>query len=135
MYKATWKELRKIKKNRVLQRSANTKNCRNEGKCTNIQCNFWHEDDEARREKALKTQEAREAELTAQGQYFSVSNEVERGAGSKSDSEEKVGNAVIKQKQDEYDDPSHGFQADMTAEEIFNMFFEGGMPGSHQIER
>ena len=30
----------------------------------------------------------------------------------------------------EYDDPSHGFQADMTAEEIFNMFFGGGMPGS-----
>ena len=30
----------------------------------------------------------------------------------------------------EYEDPSHGFQADMTAEEIFNMFFGGGMPGS-----
>lgn len=29
-----------------------------------------------------------------------------------------------------YDDPSHGFQGDMTAEEIFNMFFGGGMPGS-----
>jgi len=27
-------------------------------------------------------------------------------------------------------DPSHGFQGDMTAEEIFNMFFGGGMPGS-----
>jgi len=30
----------------------------------------------------------------------------------------------------EYEDPSHGFQGDMTAEEIFNMFFGGGMPGS-----
>jgi len=30
----------------------------------------------------------------------------------------------------QYDDPSHGFQGDMTAEEIFNMFFGGGMPGS-----
>eukprot|EP00088_Acartia_fossae_P018534 TRINITY_DN2070_c2_g1_i2.p1 TRINITY_DN2070_c2_g1~~TRINITY_DN2070_c2_g1_i2.p1 ORF type:complete len:390 (-),score=75.76 TRINITY_DN2070_c2_g1_i2:107-1276(-) len=30
----------------------------------------------------------------------------------------------------EYDDPSHGFQGDMTAEEIFNMFFGGGMPNS-----
>jgi DnaJ family protein B protein 12 len=29
-----------------------------------------------------------------------------------------------------YEDPSHGFQGDMTAEEIFNMFFGGGMPGS-----
>merc|ERR1719452_168040 len=29
----------------------------------------------------------------------------------------------------EYEDPSHGFQGDMTAEEIFNMFFGGGMPG------
>lgn len=28
----------------------------------------------------------------------------------------------------EYEDPSHGFQGDMTAEEIFNMFFGGGMP-------
>lgn len=27
-------------------------------------------------------------------------------------------------------DPSHGFQADMSAEEIFNMFFGGGYPGS-----
>lgn len=30
----------------------------------------------------------------------------------------------------QYEDPSHGFQGDMTAEEIFNMFFGGGMPGS-----
>merc|ERR1719225_578449 len=30
----------------------------------------------------------------------------------------------------EYEDPSHGLQGDMTAEEIFNMFFGGGMPGS-----
>ena len=30
----------------------------------------------------------------------------------------------------EYEDPSHGFQADMTAEEIFNLFFSGGSPGS-----
>ena len=30
----------------------------------------------------------------------------------------------------EYGDPSHGVQADMTAEEIFNMFFSGGSPGS-----
>ena len=35
----------------------------------------------------------------------------------------------------EYDDPSHGFQADMTAEEIFNMFFGGGMPGSNVYVR
>lgn len=27
-------------------------------------------------------------------------------------------------------DPSHGFEADMTAEEIFNMFFGGGFPSS-----
>jgi len=27
-------------------------------------------------------------------------------------------------------DPSHGFQGDMSAEEIFNMFFGGGYPGS-----
>ena len=25
-------------------------------------------------------------------------------------------------------DPSHGFESDMTAEEIFNMFFGGGFP-------
>lgn len=25
-------------------------------------------------------------------------------------------------------DPSHGFEADMTPEEIFNMFFGGGKP-------
>ena len=25
-------------------------------------------------------------------------------------------------------DPTHGFEADMTAEEIFNMFFGGGFP-------
>ena len=30
----------------------------------------------------------------------------------------------------EYGDPSHGVQADMTAEEIFNMFFSGGSPGN-----
>lgn len=30
----------------------------------------------------------------------------------------------------EHEDPSHGFQADMSAEEIFNMFFGGGYPGS-----
>lgn len=30
----------------------------------------------------------------------------------------------------EGEDPGHGFQGDMTAEEIFNMFFGGGMPGS-----
>ena len=35
----------------------------------------------------------------------------------------------------EYDDPSHGFQADMTAEEIFNMFFGGGMPSSNVYVR
>jgi len=35
----------------------------------------------------------------------------------------------------EYDDPSHGFQGDMTAEEIFNMFFGGGMPGSNVYVR
>ena len=26
-------------------------------------------------------------------------------------------------------DPTHGFESDMTAEEIFNMFFGGGFPG------
>lgn len=30
----------------------------------------------------------------------------------------------------EHDDPSHGFQGDMSAEEIFNMFFGGGYPSS-----
>lgn len=35
----------------------------------------------------------------------------------------------------EYEDPSHGFQGDMTAEEIFNMFFGGGMPGSNVYVR
>jgi len=35
----------------------------------------------------------------------------------------------------EYEDPSYGFQGDMTAEEIFNMFFGGGMPGSNVYVR
>jgi len=35
----------------------------------------------------------------------------------------------------EYEDPSYGFQGDMTAEEIFNMFFGGGMPGGNVYVR
>jgi len=35
----------------------------------------------------------------------------------------------------EQEDPSYGFQGDMTAEEIFNMFFGGGMPGGNVYVR
>lgn len=103
MYKAIWQDMRKLKKTQVRQRAAYTKQCRYGANCSNNWCMFYHEGSRyfsshvSRSEERLK---ACDAELKAQGQYFSASYEVEQGSSSNSDSGERGGVAVIKQQDD-----------------------------------